>query len=42
MVRGQAATKANRKPVESQFMAVSETEKYSAAVEDMGAKVSHC
>jgi len=33
--------KAKRKPVESQFMAVSETEKYVAAEVETGAKVSH-
>lgn len=40
-MKGQAITKANRKPVESQFMAVGETEKYMVEVVEIGAKVSH-
>lgn len=42
MTRGAATAKEKRKPVDSQFMAVSEVLKYVAADVDTGAKVSHC
>lgn len=41
MTRGQATTNENKKAVESQLIAVSETSKYAAAEADTGAKVSH-
>jgi hypothetical protein len=40
-VSGQATTKAKRKPVESQFIALSVVLKYVAEVVETGAKVSH-
>lgn len=41
-VAGVAATKANRKPVESQLIALSDTLKYCADDVDTAEKVSHC
>lgn len=42
MTSGAATENENRKPVESQFIAVSETSKYVAADVETGAKVNHC
>jgi hypothetical protein len=42
MTSGAATENENRKAVESQLMAVSETLKYVAADVETGAKVNHC